>query len=88
MDNPIVVLLLCVIAAVVLGMAITLVSLWRGNAGVMAETAKWGRALRGGFDARRDEAAKIDELHQLVSRLPSPPDDDPPTAPSPPGPPA
>jgi hypothetical protein len=64
------VILLC-FGAVILGLNLSLFGLLRGNKTVQEEASKWGKALSGGQQARRQQDAQLDELHRAVAQFKS-----------------
>jgi hypothetical protein len=69
LSNPAALIALVCVGALIIGLHLTLFGLLTGSKAVHAEASKWGKALRGGQDARRHQEHQMDELHRLVSEL-------------------
>jgi hypothetical protein len=81
LNNPLGLCLVIFLAVFVIGNLVVMVSML-GRKEVMSDemASKWGKAIRGGFDAQKRQNAQLDELHQQVARLKSeksPPKDEP-----------
>jgi L-arabinose isomerase len=74
--NPKALLALFCVGALVLSFNLILFGLLRGDKTVQEEMSKWGKAAGGGQDARRQQAAQLDELHRAVANLKSQPADE------------
>lgn len=72
--NPLGLFIIAGVVLLVLALNLPMLYILRGQKPKpRSEQHTWGRAFRGGFDARQDQMAQIDELQRRVAQLPPPP---------------
>ena len=71
--NPSSLVAICLVAVLVIGVNLTLLTVLRRNARGESDAKKWLQAFEGGRAGQRQQNAKLEELHHAVSQLPRAP---------------
>jgi hypothetical protein len=73
LTNPGALVAICLVAVIVIGVNLTLLSVLRRNSRGESEANKWLRAFGGAPASRLHQDAQLEELHRAVSQLPAVP---------------
>ena len=69
LSNPLALLLVCGVGAIVISFNLVLVGLLRGDRREQRVASKWGKALTGGQEGRRKQDAQLSALREAVKQL-------------------
>ncbi len=71
LNNPGLLLALCLIGGLVIGVNATLITMLRRGSGP-SDGSPWGQALGGARERQRQQTAEMEELHRAVTNLSAP----------------